>query len=330
MNRRQRFILSIGTLIFALLLAGLATWGSLRRTEADIDRAFLEAIDRHYRDRMYYLSYARPEALPWDIIQDMLMPADAARAVRYAIRQGRGHLVINLPQGVKGPRQKRLLNEYVLSLACPVKATELDALFRQALKRKGISGRSGVVCQVQSKLHYSADSTQQPRRAYATPRYTLDIAKTVKVQAWMDYGASAVISHLSPLARVFVPLSLFCALGLILYPALVPGCRKLLPQVLPAQGIDIDFDKQSLRIDGSPCTIQKLDLALLDILHRNMGQCVAREQIKQAFWPTDDNANEKIDTHIKTIRKVLRDFPRYRLVTVRGKGYYLECTPQQA
>ena len=115
-----------------------------------------------------------------------------------------------------------------------------------------------------------------------------------------------------------------------LYPALFPGCRKLLPQVLPVQGIDIDLDKQSLRIDGSPCTIQKLDLALLDILHRNMGQCVAREQIKQAFWPTDDNANEKIDTHIKTIRKVLRDFPRYRLVTVRGKGYYLECTLRQA
>ncbi|HAY25210.1 MAG TPA: winged helix family transcriptional regulator, partial [Bacteroides sp.] len=40
-------------------------------------------------------------------------------------------------------------------------------------------------------------------------------------------------------------------------------------------------------------------------------------------WPTDDNANEKIDAHIKSIRKVLKEFQEYKLITVRGKGYYL-------
>ncbi len=53
------------------------------------------------------------------------------------------------------------------------------------------------------------------------------------------------------------------------------------------------------------------------------GTCVSREEIKKSFWPTDDNANEKIDAHIKSIRKVLKEFQEYKLITVRGKGYYL-------
>ena len=35
------------------------------------------------------------------------------------------------------------------------------------------------------------------------------------------------------------------------------------------------------------------------------------------------NANEKIDAHIKSIRKILKEFQEYKLITVRGKGYYL-------
>ena len=50
---------------------------------------------------------------------------------------------------------------------------------------------------------------------------------------------------------------------------------------------------------------------------------MAREEIKQRFWEKDENADEKIDTHIKMLRKILRDFPEHRIVTVRGRGYYL-------
>ena len=69
------------------------------------------------------------------------------------------------------------------------------------------------------------------------------------------------------------------------------------------KGILIDLEKQTL--------------------HERKGECVTREEIKQRFWNTDDNASEKIDTHIKTIRKILKDFPGYQVMTVRGKGYYL-------
>ena len=58
-------------------------------------------------------------------------------------------------------------------------------------------------------------------------------------------------------------------------------------------------------------------------IYEKAGTCVSREEIKKSFWPTDDNANEKIDAHIKSIRKVLKEFQEYKLITVRGKGYYL-------
>ena len=87
--------------------------------------------------------------------------------------------------------------------------------------------------------------------------------------------------------------------------------------------MNIDMEKQELYIGNKKQNIQKLDLTLLNMLYEKAGTCVSREEIKKSFWPTDDNANEKIDAHIKSIRKVLKEFQEYKLITVRGKGYYL-------
>ena len=86
------------------------------------------------------------------------------------------------------------------------------------------------------------------------------------------------------------------------------------------------MEKQEVTINGTSCTITKLDLTLLQMLHENNGECLTREEIKQSFWPTDDNASEKIDVHIINIRKILKDFPQYQVITVRGKGYFLQHT----
>ena len=86
------------------------------------------------------------------------------------------------------------------------------------------------------------------------------------------------------------------------------------------------MEKQEVTINGTSCTITKLDLTLLQMLHEKNGECLTREEIKQSFWPTDDNASEKIDVHISNIRKILKDFPQYQVITVRGKGYFLQHT----
>ena len=88
------------------------------------------------------------------------------------------------------------------------------------------------------------------------------------------------------------------------------------------KGLRIDVEKKELWIDGKSCSIAPLDLALLQMLYERQGEHVTREEIKQRFWPMDDNAGEKIDSHIKTIRRILKDYPQYQIVTVRGIGYY--------
>ena len=91
----------------------------------------------------------------------------------------------------------------------------------------------------------------------------------------------------------------------------------------PEKGLYIDLKQQILLIDGMQCAISSLDLQLLYLLWEKKGECVNREDLKTACWPHDPQADEKLDAHIQTIRKVLQDFPDYRISTARGRGYYL-------
>ena len=97
-------------------------------------------------------------------------------------------------------------------------------------------------------------------------------------------------------------------------------------QKKPAKGLYIDLTHQVLLIDGIQCAISRLDLQILHQLWEKNGECVDREAITSVCWPHDPQANEKLEAHIQTIRKVLQDFPDYRIVTVKGRGYYLKCT----
>ena len=47
-----------------------------------------------------------------------------------------------------------------------------------------------------------------------------------------------------------------------------------------------------------------------------------KEDIKNAFWPKDNNPENKIYSHISTLKSSLKDFPEYQIVTEKG-GYRL-------
>ena len=181
----------------------------------------------------------------------------------------------------------------------------------------------GVLCLRESQRYWSEAESIVPYDAYSTSSQVLDIAGKIKVQAWADYDMALMFRHLDPV--VYVLLLLMTGMLMWIWPSRKKSVDKMeeTAEEIP-QGIWIDLEKQELTIDGVSCSIAKLDLQLLSMLCEQQGECLTREEIKQKFWPTDDNAGEKIDTHIKTIRKMLKDFPRYQVVTVRGKGYYLQ------
>ena len=181
----------------------------------------------------------------------------------------------------------------------------------------------GVLCLRDTMQYWSDADSNVPKEAYSTPRQVLDITGKIKVQAWADYSLGTLWAHLDPVVYIF--LLLLVGVLMWIWPRRKPQLEEV-GEEQPVEELLIDLEKNELSVDGVPCVIAKLDLALLALLYERQGECVSREEIKQQFWPLDDNADEKIHAHIKTIRKILKDFPRYQLVTVRGKGYYLECT----
>lgn len=320
MMEHRIFIRMIGALILLSVIAA-AFHGSQKRVEAAIDDTFKEAIEQDYQHRKSYLTRHASTPLRHEVKDYALAPSVNRNITRYSVKTRTGTTIYRFKNGLDEEKAKRLLNQYLLEQSHPLRPKQLKKTFQECLAKKGIDANVGVLYIRNHTRHWSEADSIVPTRAYSTPRQTLDITGNLKVQAWADYDWTILFKHLDPVAYIF----LLFIIGMLMWIWPIPKKRQ--PEPEEAQGIRIDIDKQELSIDGTSCTIAKLDLTLLQMLHNRHGNCVTREEIKQQYWPTDDNAGEKIDTHIKNIRKILKDFPKYQIVTVRGKGYYLQTNP---
>lgn len=327
MTKKKTYIILISSnVILILLTLFISLHNGTKQIQHEIDSAFKEAIDKSYNNRLLYMSYAKPESLSYDLMRYIITPAEKGKVKSFVLKSRKGNTIITLKDNLDKETGKRMINEYIFSEIYPIKADELNALFEEMLSKYKITGKTGTVYYSESIPHYSQNDSIIPTSAYSTPRYTLDITGRIKVQAWIDYKFTAIIRHINNITWFFIGLLIITSALIIIYYK--KSDTKIYNKDLSpsSKDLEIDLEKQELRINGISCNIQKLDLMLLDVFYRNTGKCVDREDIKQNFWPTDDNANEKIDTHIKAIRKILKDFPEYQLVTVRGKGYYLKIT----
>ncbi len=97
-------------------------------------------------------------------------------------------------------------------------------------------------------------------------------------------------------------------------------------KVFLTEDIFIDFGKKTVYKDGVEQLLAPKEYAILEILVKNSGDAVTREQIFDKV--TDfaaDNWSNSIDVHIKNIRKKLFKDTKYDPIkTVRGVGYRLD------
>ena len=245
-----------------------------------------------------------------------IAPSLHQKVKSYTIRTRQGKTIYTFKDSLDEQTAKRMLNQYILSQLKPIKPDELNATFRKILSDHGITGRTGTIYYNKSISQHSDQSSAIPRTAYNTPRYIVDITQNIKVQAWVNYDFKTILRHIDNTLFWLIG-QLMILIFILIFLKKEKGTQTLLTRM------NIDMEKQELYIGNKKCNIQKLDLTLLNMLYERAGTCVSREEIKKSFWPTDDNANEKIDAHIKSIRKVLKEFQEYKLITVRGKGYYL-------
>ena len=263
----------------------------------------------------------RNQAIRYGVRAYALSPSLDQMIKSYSLRTQKGIHTYQFKDSIQEETAKRFLTQHLLEKVHRLNPNQVKKIFLDRLKEKDIEAKVGVLCLRDTVRYRSEADSIVPQEAYSTPRQVLDITGKMKVQAWADFSVGTIFAHLDPVMYVF----LLLLIGVLMW--IWPTKSKTSEQIEEGDvegGLLIDLEKKELTIDGVSCFMPKLDLALLEMLYERKGECVTREEIKQQFLPTDANASEKIDSHIKTIRKTLKDFPQYQVVNVRGKGYYLE------
>lgn len=319
----RNFIRLVGAMLL-LSVVLTAFHGSQKRIEATIDDAFKYAVEKDFQNRKLYLTRNSAGGIRYGVRDYALSPSIDRKITSYSLRTQGGILTYQFRDSISEESAKRYLTQHLLEKVHRLNPDHVKKLFQERLEEKEIKAQVGVLFLRDSVRHWSEADSIVPKEAYSTPRQVLDITGKMKIQAWADYSTGTVLAHLDPVVYVF--LILLIGVLMWIWPTRKPVEEETEEEEerAPAEGISIDLDMQELNIGGVSCIITKLDLAILALLYERKGECVTREEIKQRFWPNEDNANEKIDTHIKIIRKILKDFPQYQVMTVRGKGYYLD------
>ncbi|MDT7544004.1 MAG: two-component system, OmpR family, response regulator RegX3 [Actinomycetota bacterium] len=92
--------------------------------------------------------------------------------------------------------------------------------------------------------------------------------------------------------------------------------------------VRMDVDRHRVTVDGQPVQLPLKEFELLEILLRNAGRVLTRQQLIDRVWGSDYVGDTKtLDVHVKRLRAKLEPepgAPKY-LLTVRGLGYKFEA-----
>ena len=93
---------------------------------------------------------------------------------------------------------------------------------------------------------------------------------------------------------------------------------------IEVNGIEIDPDAHTVKIDGSEINLTPREFELLLYIAQNKNVALSRQQILSSVWNFDYYGDARtVDTHIKNLRMKLGEKGSI-LKTVRGRGYKLE------
>lgn len=119
--------------------------------------------------------------------------------------------------------------------------------------------------------------------------------------------------------------------------ALVARVRALLrrtrgdvkvPATIRAGGLEIDPEKYSVTLNGSPLKLTPNEFKLLQILASRPGQTLTREQLLDDLHGAAFSMDRSVDSHIKNLRKKLEAVSGKSMIeTVYGIGYRFNIAP---
>ena len=103
--------------------------------------------------------------------------------------------------------------------------------------------------------------------------------------------------------------------------------EELLPATIEAGSVRIDIERHVVSVRGENITMPLKEFDLLELLVRNSGRVLTRNQLIDRVWGADYVGDTKtLDVHIKRLRAKIEIDPStpIHINTVRGLGYKFE------
>jgi two-component system response regulator RegX3 len=100
-------------------------------------------------------------------------------------------------------------------------------------------------------------------------------------------------------------------------------------EILEAGPVRLDPDRHAVSVDGNPTALPLKEFELLEVLLRNAGRVLTREQLMNRVWGSDYFGDTKtLDVHVKRLRAKIEPDPSQpkHIVTIRGVGYRFDAT----
>ena len=224
----------------------------------------------------------------------------------------------------------QLVDQYLLAQFAPIVPNDFNAIFKEELKQKGITGKPGIIYRHNGIPQYSNNDSITPRSALRTHIKMLDIKNTVSVQGWVDYSWNTLLKHTDTKNTWIIIVCYIASLIVILFKK--KRRKNIEKPIIKVDNsnycevgkIKLDQQKRLLYIDGVKCPITNMDFDLLQMLLKAPDYYLSREDIKQAFWPKEDWVDDKINSHITSLRNKIKNLEGYTIKTIRGKGYCLD------
>jgi len=243
----------------------------------------------------------------------------------------------------------QLANQYVMTRIIPVNPDNFNKIFQEEWEKNGVSAaKTGIIYRYNKKKIFSDNDSISFQKALVTPVQAIDARRTAGVQAWAMIHWTEIVKHTTPkvlwsIIAYFIVL-IWVSLSFLKKPQeketpanpdCIP-CEEIPdnPDCIPCEEIPdnpdyIQLGKMTLKLESKKlyigdrlCHIAPADFNLLELFIKTPKHLLTKEDIKNAFWPKDNNPENKIYSHISTLKSSLKDFPEYQIVTEKG-GYRL-------
>ena len=211
----------------------------------------------------------------------------------------------------------RLASQYLLAQIHPLHPDTLNALLQVALKNQGFITSSGVVYTHNGRKQYSGNVSMAVRRPflYWSRPHTLDVKRTVSVQAWNSISPWALFRNVH--SGAFWGLMLF---AIVTFWTVLTWEKKEVTKVKFGKML-LDKLNRKVTINGKECKLRNQEFQLLLMFVEKSGHCLRREEIKQAFWKDELGTDNRVSNLLSTLRNALKDFPEYQVIVDEEKGY---------